>query len=482
MADIPVVVTSAGAQPTSPATLLTDLLANVAATNPGYTANLPGILIEDISSTEVGGLAICDSARVEAINSITPYGANEFMLAELGQIYLGPGAAPATPTNTSVFVRFTVTNTSDSSPAPGFTVGRGFTVGDGTYQYVVQDGGLTDTNGQALLFCQATISGTWSIAPSSVTTIVTSVPTGFSMICTNPEPGTAGAVAETSEQYRARVLQGGQAVAQGLISMLRTLVGNVSGVQQRLVSVRQQGSGGWEVIVGGGDPYQVAGAIIEALFDPSTLVGSVMSITGITQASPGVVTTLLNHGCANGDSATLSEVVGMTQVNGNTYTATVVDEKRFSIGVSTLGFSPYISGGIASPNLRNVEVNITDFPDVYSVVFVNPPAQTVTMTVSWNTTAPNFVSDASIAQLAAPAIADYVNSIVVGQPINLLVAEQALLAAIAGVLEPSQVSVLNFSVLINGVVTAPEVGTQIIDGDPESYFQASSGGINVERA
>jgi hypothetical protein len=482
MADIPVVVTSSGAQPTPPAILLAQLLASVSATNPGYTASLPGILIEDVSSTEVGALVECDTARVETINSITPYGANDFVLAQLGQIYIGPGSAPAVPTNTSVFVQFTVTNTVGATPAQGFTIPVGFTVGDGTYQYVVQDGGVTDANGQATLFCQASISGTWAIAPNSVTTVVTSVPSGFAMTCTNPEPGTAGAVAETAEQYRARVLQAGQAVAQGLISMLKTLVGQVTGVQQRLISVRQQSAGGWEVIAGGGDPYQVAGAIVAALPDVSTLVGSTLSVTNITQANPGVVTTDLNHNYANGQVATLNGVVGMTQVNGNSYTVTVVDEKRFSIGVSTLGFSPYVNGGVVTPNLRNVSVNITDFPDVYSVVFVNPPAQTVSMTVSWNTSQPNFVAGASVAQLAAPALADYVNSIVVGQPLNLLLAEQVFLKAIAGILQPSQVSVLDFTVRINGVVTAPQSGTKLVFGDPESYFSTTSGNITVTQA
>ena len=107
--DIPVVVTSAGPQPTPPATLLALLLASVASTNPGYTSNFPGILIEDVSSTDVGALVVCDTARVEAINSISPYSANDFVLAQLGQIYIGPGAAPAVPTNTSVFVQFSAT-------------------------------------------------------------------------------------------------------------------------------------------------------------------------------------------------------------------------------------------------------------------------------------------------------------------------------------------------------------------------------------
>lgn len=480
--DIPVVVTSDGAQPTPPATLLADLLAAVAATNPGYTATLPGSLIEDVSSTEVGGLVVCDTARVETINSISPYTANDFMLAQLGQVYLGPGAAPAVPTNTSVYVQFTVTNTADSAVAPGFVIGKGFTVSDGTYQYLVQDGGVTDSNGTATLFCQATVAGSWAVAVDTVTTVSTSVPSVFTMTCTNPEAGLSGAVAETAEQYRARVLQAGIAISQGMQSKLKTLVGQVSGVQQRLISVVQQSGGGWSVIVGGGDPYQVGGAINEALFDVSTLVGSELLVVGITQASPGVVTTDLNHGYSSGQVAEIDGVVGMTQINGLGLTVTVIDEKRFSVGLSTLGFSAYVSGGVVTPNLRNVTVDLTDYPDIYSVTFVNPPQQTVSMVIQWNTTEANFVAAASVAQAVAPAMADYVNAIVVAQPINLLVAEQVFIDAVGGLLQPSQISVINFTIEINGVVTAPTGGTKLVEGDPESYFATTSGVILVEQA
>ena len=59
------------------------LVALVASENPDYTANLPGSLIEDIASTDVGALTGIDQARVDAINSVTPYGANAFVLAQL---------------------------------------------------------------------------------------------------------------------------------------------------------------------------------------------------------------------------------------------------------------------------------------------------------------------------------------------------------------------------------------------------------------
>ena len=264
--------------------------------------------------------------------------------------------------------------------------------------------------------------------------------------------------------------------------MLKTLVGLVPGVTQRLISVLQQTGGGWEVIVGGGDPYLVAGAIFDALFDVSTLVGSSLNVTGITQANPGVVTLDKNHGYANGQVFQITGALGMLPINGVNLTATVVDEKRLSVGINTTGYPAWTSGGVVTPNFRNASVNITDYPDVYTIAFVMPPAQTVTMNVSWNTTQANFVLGASVAQVAAPALANYINSIVVGQPINELVAEEVFTAAVAGILQPYQISVLTFTVLINGVVTAPQMGTRLVYGDSESYFTTNSGSILVSQA
>ena len=222
MSDIPVVVTTQGATPTPPATLLADLIALVTAVNPGATFVLPGSLIEDLSSTATYALVINDSFRVETLNSITPFTANNFMLSQLGQIYIGPGAAPAVPTNTSVYVTFFAEDQSDS-PLPGYVIPVGFTVSDGTYQYIVQDGGSTDSDGFTLpLFCQASIAGTWAVPTGTVTQIATQVPANVTLTCTNASRGISGAAAETAAQWRARVIQAGQAIATGTPQLLTT--------------------------------------------------------------------------------------------------------------------------------------------------------------------------------------------------------------------------------------------------------------------
>ena len=553
MADLPIIITSAGVQPQSPASIEANLLAQVEAVQPGYTANLPGILIEDILSTDVAAILQSDSALVETINSLTPRGANVFLLNQLGQML---GIPVGGATNTSVFVLFT-------SNTPGFLIGAGFIVSDGQAQYSVVDGGAIQANGQVMLFCIAQVAGSFAVPAGTVTQLASTVPATVQLSCVNPEAGLPGAVSETAAGYRARVEQANLAASQGMARYLKTLLSKVNGVQPRLIAVQPQAPNGWKVLVGGGDPYSVAFAIYSALFDVSTLVGSTLVVSAFSKALPGQITTLLNHLFSPGQAITVAGSA-VTTYNGAFVVVTVVDQKNFTVGrptnvnlltgqswaatsggqntyttvnphgitvgstVTIVGSTPngynitgialagttastiilaqtsnpgassilgqvtagvslfdstglatYTGGGVITPNLRNIFVSILDYPDTYLIPFVNPPQQTVTMTVHWSSDSPNFVSAAAVAQLAAPAIAAYINSIFAGQPINVLSMQSAFEAAVAPVLMPEFISNLTFSVSINGVGTAPTGGTNLIVGDPESYFFALSTGISV---
>ena len=471
---INIAVTAAGAIPTPPASLWANLITTVAAINPGYTV-LPGGLIEDLASTATYAIALLDSAAVETINSLTPYGANPYVLRELGAIY---GVPLGQSTNTSVYVVF--------SGTVGVQIPVGFLVSDGTYQYQVQDGGVIGADGNsAPLYCLATQSGSWAIPANTVTVFISSRPPAVTLTCTNPQPGTPSAGVQSEQEYAALVLQAGLVSGQGNASMAKTLMTNVPGVQPRLVSVKQINGSGWEVICGGGDPYAVANAIYGSGLDISTLVGSTLKVTGITHANPGVVTTNLNHGFVTGqNNVYLAGVLGMTAVNGGPYTVTVIDQKRFSIGVNTSPFGTYTSGGVVTPNLRNISVNLNDYPDVYTVPFVNPPAQSVEVQLTWDSISPNFVSDTAVNQLGTPAIVNYVNSIPVGFPINLYAMEVAFVNAVLPLFNnnASLISKMAWTVSINGVSTPPAVGTFLVYGDPESYFNLLATDVTITQA
>lgn len=463
-------VTKEGLQPIPPAELRALLVALVMETNPGFTANLPASLVEDIVSTDIAALSIMDQARVDLVNSLTPRLANPYLLNQLGAIY---GVAQGVGSNTSVYVVF--------SGTVGFVLSVGFTVSDGTYQYVVRGvGGVIGSDGDSLpLYCVATQSGSWSVPANTVTNFVTSVPSGITLTVTNPQAGIPGAAAQSDADYRKQVMQAGTAVAVGTTAYLKLLLGNVPGTQARLISVRAV-TGGWEVICGGGDPYQVGDAIFRALPDLQNVVGSTMSVANVTKATNAQVSTLLNHGYVAGDNVTFADVVGMTQLNGNTYpVVTVIDEKNFIINVNSTVFSTYISGGVLTPNPRNVQTSINDYPDVYSITFVNPPQQDVRMAITWNTTSVNFVSNAAVAQLASAGLVTYVNNVPVGVPLNLYEMQTVFMESIASILAPQLLTRLVFNVFINGELTAPVSGSGIIGGDPESFFLTNSALIAV---
>jgi len=463
---LPVVMTSAGPQPTPPTVLQQALLQAVAAQVPGYTATLPGSLIEDISSTDVGALVAIDQARVDAVNSVTPYGANPFILAQLGTQF---GIAQGTPANASVYVVF-------SGPG-GYVLQPGFIVSDGSNQYALQDGGIIGSAGTSpQLYAVATTSGTFPIPANTVTQIVTSIPSIYTVTVNNPEAGIPATSAESVQSYRSRVLLAGVAGATGTPALLKSLLYSITGVQQQYVSVNKL-SGGWQVICGGGDPYSVANAILQAVPDISALQGSQLAITAMTEASPVVITTNLNHNFIAGNTFT---VTGANPTAYNlTYTVASVTATTITTTTDGAAFGAYVSGAYFSPNPRNVTASVFQNPNTYDITFVNPPQQIVTLAVTWNTTLPNFTAGLSVNQLASPALQSYINSVYVGQPMNLLEMTAIFQNAVSTIITAPNITTLTFAVTINGAVVTPSAGTSIIEGDPESYFYASATGVTV---
>jgi len=135
---LPVVMSPAGAVPTSVSTLQANLIAAVQAINPTATLNLPASMVEDLLDTSVGDLSLIDQARVDAINSVTPLGANAYVLNQLGAQF---GIPQGIGSNGSALVVF--------SGTIGYVVPAGFIVSDGTNQYAVQGGTIIGSSGSS---------------------------------------------------------------------------------------------------------------------------------------------------------------------------------------------------------------------------------------------------------------------------------------------------------------------------------------------
>ena len=387
-------LTAAGATPSDPTTIRNAMVTAASALSPGLTANLPGSLIEDMASTATGGCVVCDQAFVDLVNSISPITANLAILTQLGNTY---GVQQGIGANTSVEVTFTGT--------VGFVINRGFLVSDGTNTYQVQDSTIVPSGGTTPpVYCLALTAGSFAVPASTVTAIASSVPTGITLTCTNPTAGVPGSAAQDPNQFRAQVIQAGNAVGTGIGAFVKTTIGNVPNVNARLIAFRVA-AGGYEIIVGGGDQYLVANAIYQSLFN-------------------------------------------------------IIDLKpKQTIGTT-------------------VTVTIDDYPDSYAITFVQPAIQTVAITVNWETISlSNFVSNTVVASAVQPALAAYIHSIPVGQPISLLMLVETFTTATAGIIMPQFISELVWTVVVNSVTITP---TQYIyAADPEGYFYTDPSGSGI---
>ncbi|ENO7478829.1 ubiquitin-activating E1 FCCH domain-containing protein [Citrobacter amalonaticus] len=469
MSDLSVSYDAAGPVPKTAEELRSELVSRATELSPGITTDLPGSLIEDIVSTDVGALLICDQARVDLINSVGPLKANLSMLNLLAQ--QSGVAAQKTEGSTTVPVTF-------SGPA-GFPVPQGFLVGDGTYTYQVSDATIISASGiSSSVTCVATNTGSWAVPAGSVNQILTSLPSDITLTCTNPVAGTPGGEPETNYEFRERVWEAQMSTVQGYPGFIRQKLTDLENVQARLVSVVQSGNS-WVVMCGGGDIYEMAGAIYKSAGDISRLKGADLNVTGITNASPGIVTTDITHGFSSGQVINISGVTGMVGINNVPLTITVLSPHTFSIGIDTTVSGSWTGGGLITPNLRNNVVTINDWPDNYLIPFVIPLQQLVTIKFEWATESTNYLTDATISSLVSEPVIQYVNSIYAGKPLNINNIKDVFLQSINSTIDMSLITTLNVIVTVNGVITSVDSGTNIISGDPYSYWFIASDGVTV---
>lgn len=87
--------------------------------------------------------------------------------------------------------------------------------------------------------------------------------------------------------------------------------------------------------------------------DNGLITLSPLTITGITQANPAVVTSA-GHGLSNGDRVIITGVLGMTQVNNREFLVAGVTANTFqlktvnNVNVNSTGYDAYTSGGTAA--------------------------------------------------------------------------------------------------------------------------------------
>lgn len=88
-------------------------------------------------------------------------------------------------------------------------------------------------------------------------------------------------------------------------------------------------------------------SIITAHASAKSIDKFAMAITAITKAAQAVITAI-GHQIYTGQTVKILGVVGMTELNGNTYTITSVGANTITINVNSTGFTTYVSGGTVS--------------------------------------------------------------------------------------------------------------------------------------
>jgi hypothetical protein len=93
-----------------------------------------------------------------------------------------------------------------------------------------------------------------------------------------------------------------------------------------------------------------------------------MGITAATNAANCQITTSTAHGFHTGDHIYISGVLGMTQLNGNTYTITVNGVNTFLLNANSTAFSTYTSSGTGQnvTNTNSVDVFVIDKASMYA--------------------------------------------------------------------------------------------------------------------
>lgn len=111
----------------------------------------------------------------------------------------------------------------------------------------------------------------------------------------------------------------------------------------RLISFQPTGSLGYVIELGEN--------ILNVYYNDEILKSSELAITAATSADPCVIS-VANHPYNVGDYVLISDVTGMTELNGNTYKITATTSTTFTIDVDSSGFTAYSSGGVAQKVIK----------------------------------------------------------------------------------------------------------------------------------
>jgi hypothetical protein len=182
-----------------------------------------------------------------------------------------------------------------------------------------------------------------------------------------------------------------------------------------------------------------------------------------------------------------ARLISYRKVSPMQWTVIVGGGDPYEVGFAIYQAIPDISVLTAEANVPDgeqptgVTVTISQYPDSYDIPFITPTSQTAEVILTWNTTANNYVDPASISAAAVPKIIEYINSIPVGQPINIYEINTIFQLSVATLIRPAQISLIDVVVAIDGAIVPPEPNSDLVYGNNYSYFTTDASEVIVQR-
>lgn len=117
-----------------------------------------------------------------------------------------------------------------------------------------------------------------------------------------------------------------------------------------------------------GDTVQIGITLSDEQMRALDEFGDPVVITGVSQTYPAIINAVNTYSI--GQLVRISNVAGMTQLNGNNYIITAISSTQITIDVNATGFTSYVSGGSA---IRVAPLNQFDEIELHGIIMdVNP--------------------------------------------------------------------------------------------------------------
>lgn len=227
----------------------------------GFT-NLPSGIQNNLLDESVLDIAEIQDMLANVMNSISPSYANDFIVRELGAAFGLKIKDKALSNTTITFYGL-----------PGVVIPEGVAIGnaDGSKKFITTKSDIINAAGQVSIYCEGadyydtpTPANTLNVLLNKVLNVTS---------CTNLNNAVESTPAETISEFRGRFQTRAQANRSGTVATLDNALKEVEGTVDRLCTYKDSQiikdgvkEAVIEVVVGGGNDYQVALAIFNVLY------------------------------------------------------------------------------------------------------------------------------------------------------------------------------------------------------------------------